>query len=89
MKSAIATLALAGTIASAIAAVTTTPSFAADGQEKCYGIALKGQNDCAAGSHTCAGHSMTDYDPASFKLVPAGTCEDIKTPDSHGMLTPA
>ncbi|MCM2291183.1 DUF2282 domain-containing protein [Allorhizobium sp. BGMRC 0089] len=88
MKSSIVTLALAGSLASALAAVAT-PASAADmtGKEKCYGVALKGQNDCAAGSHDCAGHSTKDYDPASFKLVPKGTCLSIKTPHGHGMLT--
>ena len=44
--------------------------------EECYGVALAGQNDCAAGAHSCAGTSTVDYDPASFKLVPKGTCTD-------------
>ena len=54
--------------------------------EPCYGVALKGQNDCAAGAHSCAGSATTDYDPASFKLVPAGTCTSMKTPKGMGML---
>jgi|EndMetStandDraft_6_1072998.scaffolds.fasta_scaffold335902_2 uncharacterized membrane protein len=80
----IVTLALAGSLASALAAMAV-PAFAgpvsaadAVGKEKCFGIALKGQNDCAAGAHDCAGHSTIDYDKASFKLVPAGTCHTIK-----------
>jgi uncharacterized membrane protein len=80
----IVTLALAGSLASAIAAIAV-PAFAgpvspeqAVGKEKCYGIALKGQNDCAAGTHDCAGHSTVDFDKASFKLVPKGTCHTIK-----------
>lgn len=89
MKSSLKTFALAGSIASALAAVAAiTPASAADGKEKCYGVALKGQNDCAAGKHDCAGHSKVDYDPASFKLVPTGTCVEMKTPKGHGMLTP-
>ncbi len=54
--------------------------------EPCYGVALKGQNDCAAGAHSCAGSATTDYDKASFKLVPAGTCTSMKTPDGMGSL---
>ena len=35
------------------------------GKEKCYGVALKGHNDCAAGAGTtCAGTSKVDYQPA-------------------------
>lgn len=88
MKSAFATLALASTLVSAIAAASATTAAAADAKEKCYGVAMKGQNDCAAGpGTTCAGTSKVDYQANAFKLVPAGTCEAMKTPSGHGMLT--
>ncbi len=55
--------------------------------EPCYGVALAGQNDCAAGAHSCAGTSTVDYDPASFKLVAKGTCTSMMTPSGgHGTL---
>lgn len=82
------TLALAGSMASALALVAVSAAAQDAAKEKCYGIALKGQNDCAAGSHDCAGKSKINYDRASFKAVPAGTCATIKTPHGHGMLTP-
>lgn len=56
--------------------------------EPCYGVALAGQNDCAAGAHSCAGTSTVNYDPASFKLVPTGTCTTMTTPNGHGTLKP-
>jgi uncharacterized membrane protein len=57
--------------------------------EKCYGVALKGQNDCYAGAGTsCAGTSMVDYQGNAFKLVPKGTCTTINTPHGPGSLTP-
>jgi uncharacterized membrane protein len=87
MNKSIVTLALAGSLASALASVAV-PAAAAD-KEKCYGIALKGQNDCAAGKHDCAGHSTVNYDKASFKLVPVGTCVDMNVHGHHGKLTPA
>ena len=60
------------------------------GKEKCYGVALKGQNDCAAGPGTsCAGTSKVDYDGKAWKYVPKGTCETMKTPNGTGMLKPA
>ena len=77
---------LAGAIAAA-SAMVTTPAAAAD-DEKCFGIAMMGQNDCAAGSHACAGHSTVDYDGQSFKLVPAGTCATMETPLGPGSLAP-
>lgn len=46
--------------------------------DKCFGVSLKGQNDCAAGAGTtCAGTSNSDYQANAWKLVPAGTC--VKT----------
>jgi uncharacterized membrane protein len=55
--------------------------------EECYGVALAGQNDCAAGAHSCAGTSTVDYDPASFSLVPKGTCTTMMNPNGgHGTL---
>ena len=57
--------------------------------EKCYGVALAGQNDCYAGpGTTCAGTSMVNYQGNSFKLVAKGTCTTIQTPKGHGSLTP-
>jgi uncharacterized membrane protein len=46
------------------------------GQEKCWGVAKAGQNDCGSNktAHSCAGHSKMDYDPNDFKVVKAGTC---------------
>lgn len=86
MKTTIATLAFATTLASALAAAAT-PAFADDAKEKCYGVALKGQNDCAAGpGTTCAGTSKVDYQQNAWKLVPTGTCVSMKTPAGHGTL---
>ncbi len=45
--------------------------------EKCFGVAKAGANDCKAGSHDCAGMSTVNGDPASFVVLPAGTCEKI------------
>lgn len=55
--------------------------------EKCYGVALAGKNDCAAGpGTTCAGTSKVDYQGNAWKNVPAGTCTSIKTPKGMGSL---
>lgn len=56
--------------------------------EQCFGVALKGQNDCFAGAGTsCAGSSTEDYASNAFKLVPTGTCVGMMTPKGHGSLT--
>ena len=73
-------LAIAGSVAAALAATTGTASAAAS--EKCYGVALAGQNDCKAGAGTtCAGTSTVDYQGNAFSMVPAGTCTTIELPD--------
>lgn len=79
--------ALAASVAAALA-LLNGPAAAGDApREKCYGIALKGQNDCAAGpGTTCAGTSTIDFQANSWKLVPAGTCMAIVTPKGHGSL---
>jgi uncharacterized membrane protein len=68
------TLAIAGALAAAFAGHIATPA-AAQAQEKCFGVALAGKNDCAAGpGTTCAGSSKVDYQGNAWTLVPAGTC---------------
>lgn len=58
------------------------------GTEKCFGVALKGENNCAAGAGTsCAGTSKVDYQGNAWRLVPAGTCVTIKTPKGTGKLS--
>lgn len=68
-------------IASAISAaaiLAAAPASAKDDMDKCYGVALAGENDCAAGPGTsCEGTSTVDYQGNAWKLVPAGTCESI------------
>lgn len=47
-------------------------------QEKCFGIALAKQNDCAAGPGTsCAGTSTIDYQGSAWKFTEAGECEKM------------
>jgi uncharacterized membrane protein len=58
-------------------------------KERCYGIALAGQNDCAAGpGTTCAGTSKMDYQGNAWKYVAKGTCTTMKTPTGMGSLKP-
>ncbi|PWV60161.1 DUF2282 domain-containing protein [Plasticicumulans acidivorans] len=81
--------ALALALSAAIGLAAAAPAQAAAAQEKCYGVALKGQNDCAAGpGTTCAGTSSRDYQGNSWKLVPKGTCTTTQTPSGVGSLTP-
>ncbi|MBL8349699.1 MAG: DUF2282 domain-containing protein [Burkholderiaceae bacterium] len=59
------------------AAFATLPAAAQNAdKEKCFGVAMKGKNDCAAGAGTtCAGTSKVDHQANSWAYVPKGTCE--------------
>ena len=72
IASAIASLA-AGAAASARAHAPDAPAS----QEKCYGVAKAGQNDCGTARHSCAGKATRDRDPGEWKTVPKGTCEKM------------
>jgi uncharacterized membrane protein len=74
-------LIVSSALASVMALGLTAPVSAQDkGNEKCYGIAKAGQNDCAnlSGTHSCAGQSKADSDAGEFKYVAKGTCKDMK-----------
>jgi uncharacterized membrane protein len=75
-----ATLALALTAALTLASGTAHAADDAKAgmadKEKCFGVAMKGKNDCAAGpGTTCAGTSTKDHQANAWTLVPKGTCE--------------
>jgi len=64
-------------------ALSAAPASAADDKEKCYGVALKGKNDCAAGpGTTCAGTAKADHQGNAWKYVPKGSCEKTASPTS-------
>jgi uncharacterized membrane protein len=79
-------LAIAAALGSALAAVST--SAQAGAKEKCYGVSLKGQNDCAAGAGTtCAATAKVDYQGNAWRLVDQGTCVTTQTPFGPGSLS--
>lgn len=93
MSNTLKTVAIASAVAASFTAHSATPADAA-AKEKCYGVSLAGENDCAAGpGTTCAGTSVTDYQGNAWTLVDAGTCADIELPkmadgtDRKGSLT--
>ena len=71
IAAALATLCAAGTAAAADA-----PKAA---QEKCFGIAKAGQNDCATstGTHSCAGQAKADNVADEWKYVVKGSCVKV------------
>ena len=84
----------AASLAFALGAALTVAAAPAAAQmadkEKCFGVVLKGKNDCKAGAGTsCAGTSKIDYQGNSWSMVPKGTCEKTASPTSatgHGQL---
>lgn len=79
-------------LALALGAVFTTLPAAAQSAEKdkCFGVALKGKNDCKAGAGTtCAGTSKVDDQSNSWSFVPKGTCGKTlskTSPTGYGQL---
>jgi uncharacterized membrane protein len=68
-------------LGAALACAMATTPLQAQEMEKCFGVALAGQNDCAAGpGTTCAGTSKVDYQGNAWKMVPAGTCTTMELP---------
>ena len=98
-RSTVSAAILAGAVATALASMAAAAPLtdaevkaATDaGKEKCYGVALKGQNDCAAGpGTTCQGTSTVDFQGNAWKFVQGGTCESIEVPGGrHGTLQPS
>src|SRR5438445_8117308 len=96
-KNIISSLVLAGAVSTALATLgvagpltkAEADAAVAAKKEKCFGVALKGQNDCAAGpGTTCQGTSTVDFQGNSWKFVQGGTCTSIALPNGkHGSLT--
>lgn len=72
-------------ITAAIAALTSGGLFASTTaqaagavvcaeQERCYGIAKAGKNDCATSSSVCAGSAKQDNQKDAWVYVPKGMC---------------
>lgn len=91
IKSTASAAVVASAVAAAVAGVNlagVTDAHAA--KEKCYGVSLAGQNDCAAGpGTTCQGTSTIDYQGNAWKFVEAGSCEGMKAAEGKsGSLEP-
>jgi uncharacterized membrane protein len=92
-KKVITAATVAGSLAAALTMIATpvvaAPKPPQPTMDKCFGVALKGDNDCAAGAGTtCAGTAAADYQGNAWKYVPKGTCDTIKTPKVMGSLQP-
>lgn len=91
IKAATSKLPAAALVLALGAAFASLPAAAQQAdKEKCFGVALKGKNDCAAGpGTTCAGTSKVDYQANAWSLVPKGTCDKTASktsPTGFGQL---
>ena len=86
MKNVVSSLILAGAVTTALATVAAAAPLTkaeadaatAAHKEKCFGVALKGQNDCAAGpGTTCQGLRR----PTS-RAMPGSSCKAARAPAS-------
>lgn len=69
-------------LASAVAIAVSTPMLLAGSaqaaeNEKCYGVAAAGQNDCQTANNSCAGQVSDAGRGDAWIYVPAGTCQKI------------
>jgi uncharacterized membrane protein len=97
-RSTVSSVVLAGAVATAFASFAMAGPLTkaeekaamAAGKQQCYGVVLKGQNDCKAGpGTTCQGTSTVDFQGNSWKFVQSGTCETLELPGGrHGSLKP-
>ena len=79
MSKSVKSAAIATAVAAAITSVAA-PSHAEN--VKCYGIALAGENGCAAGPGTsCAGTSTVDYQGNAWTIVSAEECASAELPE--------
>ena len=72
--------ALAGILALGVTATALAgpgPVTPKAGQEKCFGIAKAGKNDCQTAASACAGTSNKDHQADAWIYVPKGTCDKI------------
>jgi uncharacterized membrane protein len=82
--------ALALALGAAMTMAATPAAAQSPDKDKCFGVAMKGKNDCKAGAGTtCAGTSKMDYQGNAWTLVPKGTCEKTMSktsPTGFGQL---
>jgi uncharacterized membrane protein len=71
---------IVGAIGGLVGLALANSSIAAEQKtknEKCYGVAKAGKNDCQTSRSACAGTSTRDGQKDAWIFLPAGTCEKI------------
>ncbi len=70
----------------ALVAGATQASSIKGPKEKCYGIALAGENDCGnlSGTHSCQGQATTSFAVDEWNFVPKGACASTVVKGADG-----
>lgn len=90
-KTQTASMVLAAVTALAFSATANTAAAQMGPKEKCFGVSMAGQNDCAAGpGTTCAGTAKVDWQGNAWKLVGHGLCAKMggSLEPKEGILKP-
>lgn len=74
------TIALSGVMTGLIGMATTAQAAGlvkCAEQERCYGVAKAGQNDCATATSACSGTAKADNQKDAWVYMPKGSCLKI------------
>ena len=68
-----------GAAVAGVVTLATVSALAADRapEEKCYGVAAAGKNDCQTANNSCAGQVTKDREADAFINLPKGLCSKI------------
>jgi len=64
-------------LALAVLGLSTSPSFASDAKEKCYGVVKKGMNECGNKTHGCHAGATVDAGADEFITLNEGLCKQL------------
>lgn len=64
-------------VTSLITGTSVMASETHENDEKCYGVARAGQNDCGNSLHGCGGKAKTDSQKNEWMYVPKGLCKKL------------
>jgi uncharacterized membrane protein len=81
------TTAIAGLTTGALLTSTAAPAAGlvqCAEQERCFGVAKAGKNDCSTSTTACAGSAKQDFQKDAWVYVPKGSCAKL----ASGSTTP-
>lgn len=76
MASAISAVVSLGVLVTSTAAASEPLVYCKE-QERCFGVAKVGKNDCATATSSCAGTARRDFQKDAWMYVPTGSCDKL------------